>query len=81
MVDWLAKMINLPSNFLNSSDGPGGGIIQVNCYLYFILFTSDMYFKHHLKMIIKLDDNNMGAVTILLQIMCTIQNSCENNIK
>ncbi|CAD7086130.1 unnamed protein product [Hermetia illucens] len=28
VMDWLAKFLNLPSQFLNSSEGPGGGIIQ-----------------------------------------------------
>ncbi|RZC37350.1 Pyridoxal deC and/or SLA LP auto ag domain containing protein, partial [Asbolus verrucosus] len=28
MMDWLATIINLPKVFFNSSDGPGGGIIQ-----------------------------------------------------
>lgn len=29
MMDWLGKMIELPPEFLNCSEGPGGGIIQV----------------------------------------------------
>lgn len=28
MMNWLGKLIGLPEEFLNSSDGPGGGIIQ-----------------------------------------------------
>lgn len=28
MMDWLGKLIQLPQEFLNSSDGPGGGVIQ-----------------------------------------------------
>lgn len=28
MLDWLAKIIGLPEEFLNSSKGPGGGLIQ-----------------------------------------------------
>jgi hypothetical protein len=28
-MDWLGKLIQLPQEFLNSSDGPGGGVIQV----------------------------------------------------
>lgn len=28
MMDWLGKLIGLPEEFLNCSDGPGGGIIQ-----------------------------------------------------
>jgi hypothetical protein len=29
MMDWLGKLIQLPQEFLNCSDGPGGGVIQV----------------------------------------------------
>ncbi|KAJ8921111.1 hypothetical protein NQ315_015909 [Exocentrus adspersus] len=28
MMDWLGKMLGLPEEFLNESDGPGGGVIQ-----------------------------------------------------
>ncbi|KDR23679.1 Aromatic-L-amino-acid decarboxylase, partial [Zootermopsis nevadensis] len=28
MMDWLGKLIQLPREFLNCSDGPGGGVIQ-----------------------------------------------------
>ncbi|KAJ8973712.1 hypothetical protein NQ317_009306 [Molorchus minor] len=28
MMDWLAKILGLPGEFLNSSEGPGGGVIQ-----------------------------------------------------
>ncbi|XP_049762717.1 aromatic-L-amino-acid decarboxylase-like [Schistocerca cancellata] len=28
VIDWLGKMLGLPSEFLPSSDGPGGGVIQ-----------------------------------------------------
>ncbi|KAG8229721.1 hypothetical protein J437_LFUL007896 [Ladona fulva] len=28
MMDWLGKLIGLPQEFLNCSDGPGGGVIQ-----------------------------------------------------
>jgi hypothetical protein len=31
MMDWLGKLIQLPDEFLNCSDGPGGGVIQVLC--------------------------------------------------
>lgn len=27
-MDWLAKMLGLPEEFLNESEGPGGGVIQ-----------------------------------------------------
>lgn len=29
MMNWLGKMIELPEEFLNCSNGPGGGVIQV----------------------------------------------------
>lgn len=29
MMDWLAKALGLPQEFLNESEGPGGGVIQV----------------------------------------------------
>lgn len=29
-MDWLGKLMNLPKAFLSSSEGPGGGIIQVS---------------------------------------------------
>lgn len=28
-MNWLGKMLGLPKEFLNCSDGPGGGVIQV----------------------------------------------------
>lgn len=28
VMDWLAKFLNLPTEFLHSSEGPGGGVIQ-----------------------------------------------------
>jgi hypothetical protein len=30
MMDWLAKMLDLPEEFLACSGGGGGGVIQVN---------------------------------------------------
>lgn len=30
MMNWLGKLLDLPKEFLNSSDGPGGGVIQVS---------------------------------------------------
>jgi hypothetical protein len=29
MMDWLGKFLQLPEPFLNCSEGPGGGVIQV----------------------------------------------------
>lgn len=29
MMNWLGKMLGLPEEFLNCSEGPGGGTIQV----------------------------------------------------
>lgn len=29
MMDWLGKLLGLPEEFLNCSEGPGGGVIQV----------------------------------------------------
>lgn len=29
MMDWMAIAMDLPKEFYNSSDGPGGGILQV----------------------------------------------------
>lgn len=28
-MNWLGKLLGLPEEFLNCSDGPGGGVIQV----------------------------------------------------
>lgn len=36
VLDWLGKMLGLPHEFLASSDGPGGGVIQVSFVLAFI---------------------------------------------
>lgn len=36
MMDWLAKIIGLPEEFLNSSPGSGGGVIQV-AHIYYNL--------------------------------------------
>jgi aromatic-L-amino-acid decarboxylase len=30
MMDWLGKMLELPKEFLASTGGKGGGVIQVN---------------------------------------------------
>lgn len=35
-MNWFGKLLGLPEVFLNCSDGPGGGVIQVN--LIFIIF-------------------------------------------
>lgn len=40
MMDWLAKALGLPKAFLNESEGPGGGVIQVG---YSILRTHYLY--------------------------------------
>lgn len=29
-MNWLGKLMDLPKEFLNCSEGPGGGIIQVS---------------------------------------------------
>lgn len=29
MMDWLGKILGLPKQFLNETEGPGGGVIQV----------------------------------------------------
>lgn len=38
-MNWFGKMLDLPKEFLNESEGPGGGVLQVlfikmfnNCY-------------------------------------------------
>lgn len=36
-MNWFGKLLGLPEVFLNCSDGPGGGVIQVN--LIFIIFV------------------------------------------
>lgn len=36
-MDWLGKLLGLPEEFLNSSPGPGGGVLQVSI-LFYILF-------------------------------------------
>ena len=28
-MNWLGKLLNLPKEFLNCSEGPGGGVLQV----------------------------------------------------
>lgn len=33
VLDWLGKMLNLPKEFLASSVGHGGGVIQVSSVL------------------------------------------------
>lgn len=29
MMNWLGRLLDLPEEFLNCSEGPGGGVIQV----------------------------------------------------
>lgn len=37
-MNWFGKLLGLPEVFLNCSDGPGGGVIQVN--LIIIIFIN-----------------------------------------
>lgn len=37
MMNWFGKMLDLPKEFLNESEGPGGGVIQVFINIYFII--------------------------------------------
>jgi hypothetical protein len=39
MMDWLGKMLDLPKEFLASTGGKGGGVIQVNTNLYIYIYT------------------------------------------
>lgn len=34
MMDWLGKLLDLPEEFLNCSEGPGGGVLQVLLLFY-----------------------------------------------
>jgi hypothetical protein len=45
MMDWLGKMLDLPKEFLASSGGKGGGVIQVNPELniYISVFNVNRY--------------------------------------
>ncbi|CAH1960114.1 unnamed protein product [Acanthoscelides obtectus] len=38
MMNWLGKLLGLPEEFLNCSDGPGGGVIQVTLRFLLCLF-------------------------------------------
>lgn len=31
-MDWLGKFLDLPKEYLNCSEGPGGGVIQGNIF-------------------------------------------------
>lgn len=38
-MNWFGKILNLPKEFLNESEGPGGGILQVDtCLLKMIVY-------------------------------------------
>ena len=39
MMDWLGKLLDLPSAFLASSSGKGGGVIQVNIIIIIIILV------------------------------------------
>lgn len=34
VLNWLGKMMNIPEEFLNSSEGHGGGVFQVNIFFF-----------------------------------------------
>lgn len=46
-MDWLGKFLNLPKEYLNCSEGPGGGVIQGNLpkYYYFFFFEDHFYLE------------------------------------
>jgi hypothetical protein len=41
MMDWLGKMLDLPKEFLASTGGKGGGVIQVNPQLHIYVLVID----------------------------------------
>lgn len=45
MMNWLGKLLNLPEEFLNCSDGPGGGVIQVSETICHILTINERKVK------------------------------------
>jgi hypothetical protein len=42
MLDWLGKMLELPKEFLASTGGKGGGVIQVNPDLNIYILVIDV---------------------------------------
>jgi hypothetical protein len=49
-MDWLAKMIGLPEDFLHShADTTGGGVIQVSQRMFYSLFKLNTSRQQHLK--------------------------------
>ncbi|KAK3087862.1 hypothetical protein FSP39_011631 [Pinctada imbricata] len=51
MMDWLGKMLNLPEQFLSSSGGPGGGVIQSTASeatLVALLSARTMFIRKHI---------------------------------
>lgn len=50
MLDWVAKMLDLPEHFLNNHPGPGGGVIQVSYAILLVFFTgSVLHANFHLR--------------------------------
>lgn len=48
MMNWLGRLLDLPEDFLNCSEGPGGGVIQVShqiCCLIAEFFKSWIFIK------------------------------------
>jgi hypothetical protein len=49
-MDWLAKMIGLPNDFLHShADTTGGGVIQVSPKIFSSIYEPNYYRQQHLK--------------------------------
>ena len=44
MMDWLAKMLELPHFYLASSGGLGGGVIQVTASEVSLFFWLDLFY-------------------------------------
>lgn len=40
VMNWLGKILDLPKQFLNESEGPGGGVLQVRVFCLEFKFDS-----------------------------------------
>lgn len=47
VMDWLGKFLNLPPEFLNCTEGPGGGVIQGKFAKKTIYASNDKFLSSH----------------------------------
>lgn len=55
VMNWFGKLLNLPKEFLNESEGPGGGVIQVFTWFMRFIVLVNIFIKNFQILIAWLD--------------------------